>query len=155
MIKPQWAYIWEFRFLDENEWKRTPCELTERELEWWLETVFDRIEMAQTRPLERTKVDRNRVPRRDRRIRLKPKMPEFDAPSDAELRALWREYTDLQVRWLILEIVALRKSLDYIQEWFDYVDKNIPDRGQPSGWNGDFQKLRHLLRKERARAGMI
>ncbi|WP_230323538.1 hypothetical protein [Burkholderia pseudomallei] len=82
-------------------------------------------------------------------------MPKFDAPNDAELRTLWREYTDLQVRWLILEILALRKSLDHIQEWFDYVDKNIPDRGQLSGGNGDFQKLRHLLRKERARAGMI
>ncbi|APZ20572.1 hypothetical protein GSH04_27150 [Burkholderia pseudomallei] len=86
---------------------------------------------------------------------MKPQLPKFDAPNDAELRTLWREYTDLQVRWLILEILALRKSLDHIQEWFDYVDKNIPDRGQLSGGNGDFQKLRHLLRKERARAGMI
>ncbi len=28
----------------------------------------------------------------------------------------WREYTGLQVRWLILEILALRMSLDHIQK---------------------------------------
>ncbi|MDN7970691.1 hypothetical protein QZM91_24375 [Burkholderia multivorans] len=82
-------------------------------------------------------------------------MPKFDAPTDAELRDLWREYTDLKVRWLILEIVALRKSLDAIQDWFNYVDKNVTDRGELGGANGQLQTLRHLLRKERGRAGMM
>ncbi|WP_367651237.1 hypothetical protein [Burkholderia pseudomultivorans] len=155
MIKPEWAYIWEYRFPAEKEWKRTPTELTEHELEWWIEAVYDPILEPQTRPIESTRIDRNRVPLRDRRVKLKPRMPEFDAPSDAELRALWREYTDLKVRWLILEILALRKSLDAIQDWFTYVDKNVADRGKLGGANGQLQVLRHLLRKERARAGMI
>ncbi|WP_341771316.1 hypothetical protein [Burkholderia ambifaria] len=155
MIKPQWAYIWEYRFLGETEWKRTPSELTEHELEWWIEAVFDPIQNPETRPIERTRIDRNRVPLRDPRVKLKPKMPEFDAPTDAELRALWREHTDLQVRWLILEILALRQSINRIQAWFDHVDKNVPDRGGLGGGQGEFQRLRHLLRAEKGRAGML
>ncbi|WP_426281697.1 hypothetical protein ACN9MG_10400 [Burkholderia ambifaria] len=155
MIKPQWAYIWEYRFLGETEWKRTPSELTEHELEWWIEAVFDPIQNPETRPIERTRIDRNRVPLRDPRVKLKPKMPEFDAPTDAELRALWREHTDLQVRWLILEILALRQSINRIQGWFDHVDKNVPDRGALGGGQGEFQRLRHLLRAEKGRAGML
>ncbi|WP_254608204.1 hypothetical protein [Burkholderia lata] len=56
---------------------------------------------------------------------------------------------------MILEIFALRKSLDRIQEWFDYVDKNVEDRGQLGGGNGKLQDLRYLLRKEKGRAGMM
>lgn len=135
---------------------RTPIELTERELESWLDDVLGgAFDMPTTRPIESTRVDRNRVPLRDRRIKLKPVMPEFDAPTDAELRALWRDYTDLQVRWLILEILALRESLEHIQKWFDYVDKNVDDKGALSGGQGEFQRLRHLLRAEKRRAGMI
>ncbi|MBU9501345.1 hypothetical protein KTE58_24025 [Burkholderia multivorans] len=155
VIKPEWAYIWEYRFLTETEWKRTPTELTKRELEWWIEAVYDPILDPETRPVEATRIDRNRVPLRDPRVKLKPQMPEFDAPSEAELRELWREYTDLKVRWLILEILALRKSLDAIQDWFNYVDKNVTDRGELGGANGQLQALRHLLRKERGRAGMM
>ncbi|UQN70568.1 hypothetical protein [Burkholderia multivorans] len=99
MIKPQWAYFWEYRFLGEEEWKRTPIELTERELESWIEAVYNPLMPAQSRRVEGGKVDRNRVPLRDRRIKLKPTMPDFDAPTDSELRALWRDYTDPQVRW--------------------------------------------------------
>nr|WP_284890886.1 hypothetical protein [Burkholderia sp. lyk4-R2A-23] len=154
-MKPQWAYIWEYRFLGETEWKRTPSELTEHELEWWIEAVFDPIQNPETRPIERTRIDRNRVPLRDPRVKLKPKMPDFDAPTDAELRALWREHTDLQVRWLILEILALRQSINRIQAWFDHVDKNVPDRGALGGGQGEFQRLRHLLRAEKGRAGML
>ncbi|KVU65334.1 hypothetical protein WK72_19155 [Burkholderia ubonensis] len=155
VIKPQWAYIWEYKPVGSREWMRTPIELTERELESWLDDVLGAFDMPTTRPIESTRVDRNRVPLRDRRIKLKPAMPEFDAPTDAELRALWRDYTDLQVRWLILEILALRESLEHIQKWFDYVDKNVDDKGALSGGQGEFQRLRHLLRAEKRRAGMI
>lgn len=155
MIKPEWAYIWEYRFPAETEWKRTPTELTKSEMEFWIDTVYDPLLEPQIRPVENTRIDRNRVPLRDHRIKLKPEMPKFDAPTDAELRDLWREYTDLKVRWLILEIVALRKSLDAIQDWFNYVDKNVTDRGELGGANGQLQTLRHLLRKERGRAGMM
>ncbi|KVG77237.1 hypothetical protein WJ55_23610 [Burkholderia ubonensis] len=155
VIKPQWAYIWEYKPVGSTEWMRTPIELTERELESWLDDVLGAFDMPTTRPIESTRVDRNRVPLRDRRIKLKPVMPDFDAPTDAELRALWRDYTDLQVRWLILEILALRESLEHIQKWFDYVDKNVDDKGALSGGQGEFQRLRHLLRAEKRRAGMI
>ncbi|HHX4060210.1 hypothetical protein ACWEQ8_43605 [Streptomyces noursei] len=91
----------------------------------------------------------------DPRFKVSATIPEFDAPSDAELRALWRDYADLQVQWLILEILALRKSLDRTREWFDHVDKNVEDRGQLGGGNGKLQELRHLLRKNKGRAGMM
>ncbi|HEF4742669.1 TPA: hypothetical protein SAO08_002501 [Burkholderia multivorans] len=155
VIKPQWAYFWEYRFLGEEEWKRTPIELTERELESWIEAVYNPLMPAQSRRVEGGKVDRNRVPLRDRRVKLKPTMPDFDAPTDSELRALWRDYTDPQVRLLILEILALRKSIERVQEWFDYVDKNIDNKGDLGGGQGALQRLRHLLRDEKQRATML
>ncbi|KVL66568.1 hypothetical protein [Burkholderia ubonensis] len=154
-MKPQWAYIWEYGFASSAERLRTPIELTKREFDHWIEEDERSVFLMHVRPIESTRVDRNRVPLRDRRIKLKPVMPEFDAPTDAELRALWRDYTDLQVRWLILEILALRESLEHIQKWFDYVDKNVDDKGALSGGQGEFQRLRHLLRAEKRRAGMI
>ncbi|CAB3962255.1 MULTISPECIES: hypothetical protein [Burkholderia] len=81
-------------------------------------------------------------------------MPEFDAPTDAELRNLWREYTDLQVRWLILEIRALRKSLERIEEWYVYTDKNVTNKGDLAGAQGQLHRLMHLLREEMRRARM-
>lgn len=106
-------------------------------------------------PIEATRIDRNRVPLTDPRFKMRPAMPEFDAPSEEELRALWREYTDLQVRWLILEILALRKSIERVQEWFDYVDKNIDNKGDLGGGQGPLQRLRHLLRDVKQRATML
>lgn len=155
VIKPQWAYIWEYGFQGDKNRLRTPIELTKPEFELWVDQNPRSAFLGSCAPIEATRIDRNRVPLTDPRFKIKPKMPEFDAPSDAELRSLWREYTDLQVRWLILEILALRKSLDRVQEWFDYVDKNVADRGGLSGGNGKFQELRHLLRKEKGRAGMM
>jgi hypothetical protein len=155
VIKPQWAYIWEYGFQGDKSRLRTPVELTKREFEFWIDQDERSTFLGHCRPIEATRIDRNRTPLTDPRFKVKATIPEFDAPSDAELRALWRDYADLQVRWLILEILALRKSLDRIQEWFDYVDKNVEDRGQLSGGNGKFQELRHLLRKEKGRAGMM
>lgn len=63
-------------------------------------------------------------------------MPDFDAPTDSELRILWRDYTDPQVRLLILEILALRKSIERVQAWFDYVDKHIDNKGDLGGGQG-------------------
>ncbi|MBN3744592.1 hypothetical protein G3N96_03970 [Burkholderia sp. Se-20373] len=155
VIKPQWAYIWEYGFQGDKNRLRTPVELTKREFEFWIDQDERSTFLGHCRPIEATRIDRNRTPLTDPRFKVKATIPEFDAPSDAELRALWRDYADLQVRWLILEILALRKSLDRIQEWFDYVDKNVEDRGQLGGGNGKLQELRHLLRKEKGRAGMM
>ncbi|WP_321785137.1 hypothetical protein [Burkholderia pyrrocinia] len=154
-MKQQWAYIWEYGFQGDKNRLRTPIELTKREFECWLANDERSVFLAPYNPIEATMIDRNRVPLTDPRFKMKAAMPEFDAPTDDELRALWREYTDLQVRWLILEILALRKSLENIQEWFDYVDKNVQDQGELSGGNGKFQELHHLLRKEKGRAGMM
>ena len=155
VIKPQWAYIWEYGFQGDKTRLRTPIELTKREFEFWIDQDERSTFLGHCRPIEATRIDRNRTPLTDPRFKVKATIPEFDAPSDAELRALWRDYADLQVRWLILEILALRKSLDRIQEWFDYVDKNVKDRGQLGGGNGKLQDLRYLLRKEKGRAGMM
>ncbi len=155
VIKPQWAYIWEYGYQGDKNRLRTPVELTKREFEFWIDQDERSTFLGHCRPIEATRIDRNRTPLTDPRFKVKATIPEFDAPSDAELRVLWRDYADLQVRWLILEILALRKSLDRIQEWFDYVDKNVKDRGQLCGGNGKFQELRHLLRKEKGRAGMM
>ncbi|AVR22496.1 hypothetical protein L0Z13_08725 [Burkholderia multivorans] len=155
VIKPQWAYIWEYGFMGEKLRLRTPIELTKSEFEFWINNDERSTFLGQCKPIEATRIDRNRVPLTDPRFKMRPAMPEFDAPSEEELRALWREYTDLQVRWLILEILALRKSIERVQEWFDYVDKNIDNKGDLGGGQGPLQRLRHLLRDEKQRATML
>ncbi|WP_254608527.1 hypothetical protein [Burkholderia lata] len=54
---------------------------------------------------------------------------------------------------MILEIFALRKSLDRIQEWFDYVDKNVEDRGQLGGGNGKLQGCATFSGRKRGALG--
>ncbi|WP_322040070.1 hypothetical protein [Burkholderia diffusa] len=154
VIKPQWAYIWEYGFQGDKNRLRTPVELTKREFECWIENDERSTFLGPCTPIEATRIDRNRVPLTDPRFRMKTAMPEFDAPTDAELRALWREYTDLQVRWLILEIRALRKSLERIEEWYQYTDKNVSNKGDLAGAQGQLYRLKHLLREEMQRAGM-
>ncbi|HEF4733667.1 hypothetical protein [Burkholderia multivorans] len=155
VIKPQWAYIWEYGFMGDKTRLRTPIALTKQEFEFWIDQDERATFLGECRPIEATRIDRNLVPLTDPRFKMKPSVPEFDAPTEQELRSLWRDYADLQVRWLILEILALRRSLDKIQDWFDYVDKNIEDKGALAGGQGEFQRLRHLLRAERARARML
>lgn len=154
MIKPQWAYIWEYGFQGDKNRLRTPVELTKEEFEFWVDKDARSTFLGTCRPIETTRIDRNRVPLTDPRFKIKAVMPEFDAPTDAELRTLWREYTDLQVRWLILEIRALRKSLERIEEWYEYTDKNVTNKGDLAGAQGQLFRLMHLLRKEMTRAGM-
>jgi hypothetical protein len=133
---------------------RTPIELTKREFEFWINNDERSTFLGQCKPIEATRIDRNRVPLTDPRFKMRPAVPEFDAPSEEELRALWREYTDLQVRWLILEILALRKSLERIEEWYDYTDKNVANKGELGGAQGQLYRLMHLLRAEMRRARM-
>nr|WP_236873222.1 hypothetical protein [Burkholderia sp. MSMB0856] len=142
MIKPQWAYIWEYGFQGDKNRLRTPIELTKREFECWIENDERSVFLAPCHPIEATRIDRNRVPLTDPRFKIKPMMPEFDAPTDAELRVLWREYTDLQVRWLILEIRALRKSLERIEEWYEYTNTNIANKGDLAGAQGQLHRMR-------------
>nr|WP_249173659.1 hypothetical protein [Burkholderia dolosa] len=133
---------------------RTPIELTKSEFEFWINNDERSTFLGQCKPIEATRIDRNRVPLTDPRFKMRPAMPEFDAPSEEELRALWREYTDLQVRWLILEILALRKSLERIEEWYDYTDKNVANKGELGGAQGQLYRLMRLLRAEMRRARM-
>ncbi|MDF0501443.1 hypothetical protein POK33_12020 [Burkholderia cenocepacia] len=154
VIKPQWAYIWEYGFQGETTRLRTPIELTKREFEFWIDKDPRSVFLGTSAPIEATRIDRNRVPLTDPRFKLRPEVPEFDAPTDTELRNLWREYTDLQVRWLILEIRALRKSLERIEDWYIYTDKNVANKGDLAGAQGQLYRLMHLLREEMRRAGM-
>lgn len=133
---------------------RTPVELTKREFEFWINNDENSTFLGTCTPIEATRIDRNRVPLTDTRFKMKAALPEFDAPTDTELRALWREYTDLQVRWLILEIRALRKSLERIEEWYEFTDKSVTNKGDLGGAQGQLFRLMHLLRAEMRRAGM-
>lgn len=154
VIKPQWAYIWEYSFLGDKNRQRTPIELTKNEFEFWIDKDPRATFLGTCRPIEATRVDRSRVPLTDPRFKLRPARPEFDAPTDTELRRLWREYTDLQVRWLILEIRALRKSLERIEDWYLYTHKNVANKGDLAGAQGQLHRLMHLSREEMRRAGM-
>ncbi|AFI65781.1 putative phage protein [Burkholderia pseudomallei 1026b] len=134
---------------------RTPIELTRDEFEAWVDEDPRASGLVHAAPLEHTKIDRNRVPLRNARFRYKAAMPEFDAPNTEELRAMWRTHTDPEVRCLLLEIVMLRKSLTEIKTWVDRVDQEVADKGPFGGPQGHFQRLRHLLRREMQRAGMM
>ncbi|HEP6274133.1 TPA: hypothetical protein VDA67_000528 [Burkholderia vietnamiensis] len=154
VIKPKWAYIWEYGFEGDKNRLRTPVELTKQEFELWIDEDERSTFLGPCWPIEATRIDRNRVPMTDPRFKIKATMPEFDAPNDAELRRLWREYSDLQVRWLILEILALRKSLERVEEWYQYTDKNVANKGDLAGAQGQLHRLMHLLRAEMRRAGI-
>ncbi|KVE08522.1 hypothetical protein WS65_08950 [Burkholderia anthina] len=81
-------------------------------------------------------------------------MPDFVAPTEAELRELWRTNRDPEVRRLILEIVALRKSLEKVMDWWQTTESATSNRGDLDGPFGPFRKLYHLLGEEMLRAGM-
>ncbi|WP_257146266.1 hypothetical protein [Burkholderia sp. JKS000303] len=105
-------------------------------------------------PIEETKVDRNLVPYREPGLRRVRQMPEFDAPTDVELRQLWRTHHDPEVRRLILEIVALRKSLYEIMNCWQRIDRVTADYGDLGGAFGHWRKLFLLVRDEMRRAGI-
>lgn len=88
MMKPRWAYIWEYGFAGSREVLRTPIELTRDEFEAWVDEDPRASGLVHAAPLEHTKIDRNRVPLRNARFRYKAAMPEFDAPNTEELRAM-------------------------------------------------------------------
>ncbi|RQS84436.1 hypothetical protein DF032_04435 [Burkholderia seminalis] len=82
-------------------------------------------------------------------------MPDFVAPSEGELRELWRTNRDPEIRRLILEIVMLRKSLQKIMDWWKTADKAGNEKGVLGGPMGPFMRLYHLLLDEMRRAGML
>lgn len=148
-MKPNWSFIWEYTHPLSGTRMRTPDPLTAGEL---TRLVGQPLADLDARPVEETRVDRHEVPYRDSSLIRKAPMPEFKAPTTKELRAYWHAYPD--VRRLLLEIVALRKSLSKIQEWYDVTERSVKDKGEMGGPHGPFQKLRHLLRAEQERAGM-
>ncbi|RQZ51135.1 hypothetical protein DIE17_03980 [Burkholderia sp. Bp9099] len=82
-------------------------------------------------------------------------MPEFVAPTETELRELWRANHDPEIRRLILEIVTLRKSLQKVMDWWGGANREAADQGQLGGPFGPFRKLYFLLRDEMRRAGLM
>ncbi|CAN0620554.1 conserved protein of unknown function [Burkholderia multivorans] len=151
IMKPRWAYVWEYTDRD-GQRSRTPLALTERELALWLTAD---LHDPRPVPIEETRVDRNVIPLRDPSIQRVPCMPAFDAPNDADLRAMWRAHRDPEIRRLILEIVMLRKSLQKFRDWHELTDRCVADKGAFGGPTGPFQTLRHLIRAEMRRAGML
>lgn len=150
-MKPRWAYIWEYTHLESGERRRTHLPVTRDEFQSLTGQFPDESDV---RALEETKVDRNLVPLRDpcRRIVV---MPDFVAPTESELRELWRTNRDPEVRRLILEIITLRKSLQKVMDWWKAGNDAGNDRGVLGGPNGPFLRLYHLLRDEMQRAGIL
>lgn len=149
-MKPRWAYIWEYTHLESGERRRTHLPVTRGEFQPYTRQFIDE---SDARPLEETKVDRNVVPLREQYHRL-VSMPDFVAPTESELRELWRTHRDPEVRRLILEIVALRKSLEKVMDWWKSTERATSDRGDLDGPFGPFRKLYHMLREELRRARM-
>lgn len=149
-MKPRWAYIWEYTHLDSGERRRTYVPVTAAEFYLMTGQFLDE---SDAHPIEDTKVDRNLVAPKIEIKRI-PQMPDFDAPSDAELREMWRKHHDSEVRRLILEVVMLRRSLLKVMDWWEASDRAAKDKGDLGSAYGPFQRLRHLLRDEMRRAGM-
>ncbi|HHT8903082.1 TPA: hypothetical protein ACT5CR_006069 [Burkholderia cenocepacia] len=149
-MKPRWAYIWEYTDVESGERRRTRLPVTRAEFQSLTGQFPDESDV---RALEETKVDRNLVPLRDPCRPIVP-MPDFIAPTESELRELWRTNRDPEVRRLILEIVALRKSLEKVMDWWKSTERATSDRGDLDGPFGPFRKLYHMLREELRRARM-
>lgn len=149
-MKPRWAYIWEYTDLESGGRRRTNLPVTSGEFQPLTGQFLDE---SDARALEETKVDRNVVPLREPCRRHVP-MPDFAAPTESELRELWRTNRDPEVRRLILEIVALRKSLEKVMDWWESTESATSDRGDLDSPFGPFRKLYHMLREELRRARM-
>ncbi|WP_241331231.1 hypothetical protein [Burkholderia cenocepacia] len=148
-MKPRWAYIWEYTHLESGERRHTRVPVTAGEFDTLTGQFLDE---SDARAIEETKVDRNVVRLTDLHVRRVPRMPKFDAPSDSELRELWRTHHDKEFRRLILEIVMLRKSLRKILDLWKCVDRVTKDFGELSGPFGHWRKLYLLIRDEMRRA---
>ncbi|UKV72874.1 hypothetical protein FOC29_03450 [Burkholderia vietnamiensis] len=149
-MKPRWAYIWEYTHVESQERRRTRLPVTPGEFRPYTGQFLDE---SDARPLEETKVDRNVVPLREPYRRHVP-MPDFAAPTESELSELWRTNRDPEVRRRILEIVALRQSLEKVMDWWRTTDSATSNRGDLDGPFGPFRKLYHMLREELRRARM-
>ncbi|MGC2945490.1 hypothetical protein [Burkholderia ambifaria] len=149
-MKPSWAYIWEYTDVESGERRRTRLPVTSGEFQPLTGQFLDE---SDARALEETRIDRNVVPLKEPCRRHVP-MPEFVAPTESELRELWRTSRDPEVRRLILEIVALRKSLEKVMDWWESTESATSDRGDLDRPFGPFRKLYHMLREELRRARM-
>ncbi|WP_230971883.1 hypothetical protein [Burkholderia anthina] len=149
-MNPRWAYIWEYTDLESGERRHTLLPVTRAEFQPMTGQFLDE---SNARALDETRVDRNVVPLKEPYRRHVP-MPDFVAPTESELRELWRTNRDPEVRRLILEIVALRKSLEKVMDWWKSTDSATSDRGDLDGPFGPFRKLYHMLRDELRRARM-
>ncbi|WP_227791764.1 hypothetical protein [Burkholderia sp. BE17] len=147
-MKPRWAYIWEYTDLESGERRRTHLPVTRTEFQSMTGQFLDESDV---RALDETRVNRNVVPLKEQYCRHVP-MPDFIAPTESELRELWRTNRDSEVRRLILEIVTLRKSLEKVMDWWETTDRMTSNRGDLDGPFGPFRKLYHLLREELRRA---
>ncbi|WP_244109349.1 hypothetical protein [Burkholderia anthina] len=151
-MKPLWAYIWEYTHIESGERRCTYVPVTAGEFQSLTDQFLDE---SDARAIEETKVDRNVVRLAAPHSKRKPEMPDFVAPSESELRELWRTNRDPDVRRLILEIVMLRKSLQKVMHWWKTASDAGNDKGDLGGPFGHFQQLYHMLREELRRAGMM
>ncbi|WP_063901756.1 hypothetical protein [Burkholderia stagnalis] len=154
--RPNWAYVWEYTCPHTGKRTLTWAPFTRRELADFLGPA--EFDLSAPIPLTHTQVDRNVVPL-DIGLKHVPRMPAFDAPTEAELREFWNAFQDPEARrigrLLILEVVTLRRSLQKFQDWYRVTDQNVTDKGDFGGPMGPFIRFYHLLREELARATML
>ncbi|KWF81326.1 hypothetical protein WL94_28580 [Burkholderia cepacia] len=144
-MKPHWAYIWEYTDLSQGRRMRTFTQLTKQEFIAQLDGGF--FPQVDAVPIEETKVDRNLVPYREPGLqRVLPRL-EFDAPTDRELRDLWRANRDPLVRRVILEVVRGRRKMKEIKGLVAIV------RAQYGDSLVAMNSLRILVKDELLRAG--
>jgi len=145
------AYTWEYTDLESGERRRTYVPVTAGEFQRLTGQFLDE---SDARAIEETKVDRNVVPLTDPHRNHIPTMPEFVAPTETELRELWRANHDPEIRRLILEIVTLRRSLQKVMNWWESANRETVNHGELGGPFGSFRKLYFMLREEMRRAGL-
>ncbi|MGQ7907205.1 hypothetical protein [Burkholderia sp. BC1] len=144
-MKPNWAYIWEYTDIGQGRRIRTFTQMTKQEFIAQLDGgCFGDVDPV---PIEETKVDRNVVPYREPGVqRVLPPL-EFDAPTDRELRELWRSNRDPLVRRVILEVVRGRRTMREIQRYVAII------REEYGNSLIAMHSLRVLVQKELWRAG--
>lgn len=79
--------------------------------------------------------------------------PSLPSPTTAELRALWRAYSDPQVRCAILELVRLRSTMYQVDQLYEAI--NAVWRQDTSGNLVALEHLKSLVYDERARSGRL
>ncbi|SDJ49125.1 hypothetical protein SAMN04487926_15514 [Paraburkholderia steynii] len=86
-------------------------------------------------------------------MKQKRALPAFQTVSQDELRRIWKDYEQTQIRRLVLEVERYRRLIDDIELYRQSIDRAWKD--EAGGSLVALYRLRLILKAERERLGIL